>query len=106
MHRFIHQTDTARIAPAGVPANQPEKPLMLFDHLKESAGPEQRHRVWSKLRILVAAIGTLGAATGIAIAVFGLVQFDNHKVIAGVVLIVVSTVIYVSILARDRNRVD
>lgn len=79
---------------------------MVFDHLKEGAGPERRHRVWSKLRILVAAIGTLGSATGIAIAVFGLVQFNNTKVITGVVVIIVSTVIYISILARDRNRVD
>jgi cysteine synthase len=79
---------------------------MIFDRLREGAGPERRHRVWSKLRILVAAIGTLGSATGIAIAVFGLVQFDNRMVITGVVVIIVSTTVYVSILVRDRNRVD
>ncbi|WP_042338694.1 DUF2964 family protein [Paraburkholderia ferrariae] len=79
---------------------------MIFDRLREGAGPERRHRVWSKLRILVAAIGTLGSATGIAIAVFGLVQFDNRMVITGVAVIIVSTTVYVSILVRDRNRVD
>jgi hypothetical protein len=79
---------------------------MIFDHLREGAGPERRHRVWSKLRILVAAIGTLGSAAGIGIAVFGLVQFDNNKVIAGVLVIIVCTSVYVTILVRDRNRVD
>jgi negative regulator of sigma E activity len=79
---------------------------MIFDHLREGAGPERRHRVWSKLRILVAAMGTLGSAAGIAIAVFGLVQFDNNKVIAGVLVIIVCTSVYVTILVRDRNRVD
>ncbi|MBN3813254.1 DUF2964 family protein [Paraburkholderia sp. Ac-20347] len=78
----------------------------MFDRLREGAGPERRHRVWSKLRILVAAIGTLGSATGIAIAVLGLVQFNNQKVMIGVGVIIVSTAVYVSILARDRNRVD
>ena len=79
---------------------------MVFDRLRAGAGPERRHRVWSKLRILVAAIGTLGSATGIAIAVIGLVEFNHRKVVAGVAVIIVSTVVYVSILARDRNRVD
>jgi cysteine synthase len=79
---------------------------MIFDHLREGAGPERRHRVWSKLRILVAAIGTLGSAAGIGIAVFGLVQFDNNKVIAGVLVIIVCTSVYVTILVRDRNRID
>ncbi|CAM2150290.1 MAG: DUF2964 family protein [Paraburkholderia tropica] len=78
----------------------------MFDRLREGAGPERRHRVWSKLRIFVAAIGTLGSATGIAIAVLGLVQFNNQKVMIGVGVIIVSTAVYVSILARDRNRVD
>ncbi|WP_321969034.1 hypothetical protein [Paraburkholderia tropica] len=78
----------------------------MFDRLREGAGPERRHHVWSKLRIFVAAIGTLGSATGIAIAVLGLVQFNNQKVMIGVGVIIVSTAVYVSILARDRNRVD
>jgi len=82
---------------------------MFFDRLHrfmEGAGPERRHRVWSKLRILVAAIGTLGSATGIAIAVLGLIQFDKQKVIAGVIVIIVCTAVYVSILVRDHDRVD
>ncbi|CAG9230587.1 conserved hypothetical protein [Paraburkholderia tropica] len=79
---------------------------MIFDRLRAGAGPERRHRVWSKLRIFVAAIGTLGSATGIAIAVLGLVQFNNQKVMVGVAVIIVSTAVYVTILARDRNRVD
>ncbi|HKT99281.1 MAG TPA: hypothetical protein VJS30_22570 [Paraburkholderia sp.] len=79
---------------------------MIFDRLREGAGPERRHRVWSKLRIFVAALGTLGSATGIAIAVTGLVEFNHVKVIAGVAVILVCTAVYVSILVRDRNRVD
>ncbi|SDE05064.1 hypothetical protein [Paraburkholderia lycopersici] len=81
----------------------------MFDRLHqfmEGAGPERRHRVWSKVRIFVAAMGTLGSAAGIAIAVIGLINFDHQKVIAGVVIIVVCTAIYISILVRDRNRVD
>lgn len=79
---------------------------MIFDCLREGAGPERRHRVWSKVRIFVAALGTLGSATGIAIAVTGLVEFNHTKVIAGVAVILVCTAVYVSILVRDRNRVD
>jgi len=43
----------------------------MFDRLHrfiEGAGPERRHRVWSKMRIFVAAMGTLGSAAGIAVA--------------------------------------
>ncbi|MCG5074162.1 hypothetical protein [Paraburkholderia tagetis] len=79
---------------------------MSFDHLREGAGPERRHRIWSKLRMWVAALGTLGSAAGIAIAVTGLVEFNHTKVIAGVAVILVCTAVYVSILVRDRNRVD
>jgi hypothetical protein len=82
---------------------------MFFDRLHrfiEGAGPERRHRVWSKMRIFVAAMGTLGSAAGIAIAVIGLLNFDNRKVITGVAVIIVCTVIYVSILVRDKNRSD
>ncbi|WP_395063758.1 hypothetical protein [Paraburkholderia silvatlantica] len=81
----------------------------MFDRLHrfmEGAGPERRHRVWSKVRIFVAAMGTLGSAAGIAIAVVGLINFDHQKVIAGVAVIVVCTAVYVSILVRDRNRAD
>lgn len=79
---------------------------MIFDRFRAGAGPERRHRVWSKLRIFVAALGTLGSATGIAIAVTGLVEFNHTKVITGVAVILVCTAVYVSILVRDRNRVD
>lgn len=82
---------------------------MFFDRLHrfmEGAGPERRRRVWSKMRIFVAAMGTLGSAAGIAIAVLGLIQFDHQKVIAGVAVIIVCTAIYVSILVRDRDRTD
>jgi type IV secretory pathway TrbD component len=79
---------------------------MNSDRLRQGSAAERRHRAWSQLRILVAAIGTLASATGIAIAVFGLVQFNNTKVIVGVAMIVVSTAVYVTILVRDRDRVD
>jgi negative regulator of sigma E activity len=79
---------------------------MTFDRLRQGSAAEQRHRTWSKLRILVAALGTLSAAAGIAVVVYGLVQFNNTKVITGVAMIVISTIIYVTILARDRDRID
>jgi len=79
---------------------------MIFDQLRQGSGAEERRRTWGKLRILVAAIGTLGAAAGIAVVVYGLVQFDQTKVITGVAMIVISTIVYVTILARDRERID
>jgi hypothetical protein len=82
---------------------------MSFDRLHrfiEGAGPERRHRVWSKVRIFVAAMGTLGSAAGIAIAVIGLLNFNNRMVMAGVAVILICTLIYVTILVRDRNRAD
>lgn len=79
---------------------------MNIDRSRQGSAAERRHRAWSKLRILVAAIGTLASATGIAVAVFGLVQFNDTKVITGVAMIVLSTVVYVTILVRDRDRVD
>ncbi len=79
---------------------------MNFEELKQGAGPERRRRIWNKVRIFVAAMGTLAAAAGIALAVIGLINFDHQQVIAGVAIIIVSTAIYVSILVRDRDRPD
>ncbi len=79
---------------------------MTFDRLRQDTGAERRHRMWSQLRIFIAAMGTLCSAAGIAIAVYGLVQFNKTKVITGVAMIVVSTIVYVTILVRDRDRVD
>lgn len=79
---------------------------MIIDRLTHGHPVEQCRRTWGKLRILVAAMGTLGAAAGIAVVVYGLVQFDETKVITGVAMIVISTIIYVTILAHDRDRIE
>jgi hypothetical protein len=47
---------------------------------------------------LLAAIGTLASVTGIAVAIDGGLEFNRTKVFVGVGIIVVSTIVYVSML--------
>jgi hypothetical protein len=50
--------------------------------------------------VLLAAIGTLAAVVGIGIAVNGLLEFNEKKVIVGACVIVFSTVMYIVMLSR------
>ncbi|TAL96959.1 MAG: DUF2964 family protein [Paraburkholderia sp.] len=72
---------------------------MKLSRWREGAGPERRKLVWTKLRVLLAAIGTLTAVAGIAVCVNGLLEFNKVKVAAGVAIIVVSTVLYIVMLS-------
>jgi|GEM_PF-2252207 len=66
-----------------------------------SAGPE-RQGFWRRIRIPVAAAAALISVVGIMVAVFGLTQFNQRETVTGVIIIAVSTAIYITILARDR----
>jgi predicted transcriptional regulator len=73
---------------------------MKLRHWKSAAGLDERMQVRNKLRVLVAAIGTLAAVFGIGIAVNGLIEFNSSKVIVGACVIAVSTVTYIVMLTR------
>jgi hypothetical protein len=57
-----------------------------------------------KVRVGLAAVGTLSAVAGIAMAINGGINFDRVKVLVGVGIIVVSTILYVSMLYISRNQ--
>ena len=52
----------------------------------------------SKVHVVLAAIGTLSAVLGIGVAIYGGLEFNRAKVFVGVGIIVVSTILYVSML--------
>ncbi|ANB72601.1 hypothetical protein [Paraburkholderia phytofirmans] len=70
------------------------------DQVEASENPEET--TGNKVCVLLAAIGTLMAVFGIAICVFGLVEFNHTKVMAGVCVIVVSTITYILMLTTAR----
>ncbi len=51
-----------------------------------------------KVHVVLAAIGTLSAVLGIGVAIDGGLEFNRVKVFVGVGIIVVSTILYVSML--------
>lgn len=68
---------------------------------KSSARSERsarRRLFFSKVHIALAAIGTLSAVFGIGIAINGGLEFNQTKVFVGVGIIVVSTILYISML--------
>ena len=73
---------------------------MKPDQLEAPANPEET--TGSKVCVVLAAIGTLMAVFGIAICVFGLVEFNNTKVLIGVGVIIVSTITYILMLTATR----
>jgi predicted membrane-bound dolichyl-phosphate-mannose-protein mannosyltransferase len=58
----------------------------------------RRRLLLSKIHVGLAAIGTLSAVLGIGIAIYGGLEFNRTKVFVGVGVIVVSTILYVSML--------
>jgi hypothetical protein len=56
----------------------------------------------SDLRIFIAAVGTLTAVFGMAVAIYGGLEFNRTKVVVGVGITVVSTAIYVWMIFRAR----
>ncbi|MFL9869090.1 hypothetical protein PQR67_33395 [Paraburkholderia fungorum] len=70
------------------------EPLEANENPQETTG--------SKVCVALAAIGTLTAVFGIAICVFGLVEFNQTKVLIGAGVIVVSTIAYILMLTSAR----
>jgi hypothetical protein len=71
---------------------------MKLNEWRESASPERRSLIRSKVHVLLAAIGTLSSVVGIGVAINGGLEFNRTKVFVGVGIIVVSTIVYVSML--------
>ncbi|MBB5464278.1 hypothetical protein HDG32_000371 [Paraburkholderia sp. CI2] len=63
-----------------------------------TAESERKRLVRSKIHVGFAALGTLSSVFGIGIAIIGGINFDQTKVLVGVGIIVVSTILYVSML--------
>ncbi|SAK53182.1 hypothetical protein [Caballeronia ptereochthonis] len=62
------------------------------------AGRRRRRLFLSKAHVGLAAAGTLAACVGIGIAINGGLEFNRTKVLVGVGIIAVSTVLYISML--------
>lgn len=71
---------------------------MKLDQLKEGAGPQRRKLISSKAHVVLATIGTLTSVLGIGMAINGGLEFNRTKVLIGVGITIVSTIIYVSML--------
>src|ERR1700761_1082331 len=65
---------------------------------KEGTSPERRKLIRSKVHVLLATIGTLTSVVGICVAINGGLEFNRAKVLTGVGITVVSTIIYISML--------
>ncbi|PQV49193.1 DUF2964 family protein [Paraburkholderia bryophila] len=76
---------------------------MEHHSLKDRFPPERRKLIRSKVHVLLAAIGTLSAVVGIAVAINGGLEFNRVKVLVGVAIIVVSTILYISMLFVSAN---
>ncbi|NML32927.1 DUF2964 family protein [Paraburkholderia antibiotica] len=59
---------------------------------------ERRKLIRSKIHVGLAAFGTLSAVAGIGVVINGGLYFDRTKVMIGVGIIVVSTILYISML--------
>lgn len=64
---------------------------------------ERRRVMRGKVRIGLAAFGTLSAVAGIGVVINGGLYFNTTKVLIGVGIIVVSTVLYVSMLFLSKD---
>lgn len=58
----------------------------------------RRKLIRSKVHLGLAAFGTLAAVAGIGVVINGGLEFNRTKVLVGVGIIIVSTVLYVSML--------
>jgi hypothetical protein len=74
------------------------------EHEMEQGQPEatdasmRRKLIRSKVHLGLAAFGTLAAVAGIGVVINGGLEFNRTKVLVGVGIIIVSTVLYVSML--------
>jgi hypothetical protein len=76
-----------------------------MDQKRVRSADEEEHRrvVRGKVRIGLAAFGTLAAVAGIGVVISGGLYFNTTKVLVGVGIIIVSTILYVSMLFLSRN---
>jgi hypothetical protein len=71
----------------------------MADEESESTDDQARRKlIRSKVHIGLAAFGTLAAVAGIGVVINGGLEFNRTKVMVGVGIIVVSTILYVSML--------
>ncbi|MGF6959769.1 uncharacterized protein YqhQ [Paraburkholderia youngii] len=75
-----------------------EEREMEQSETETTAESERKRLVRSKIHVGLAAVGTLSSVFGIGIAIIGGINFDRTKVLVGVGIIVVSTILYVSML--------
>ncbi|MFM0737378.1 DUF2964 family protein [Paraburkholderia xenovorans] len=66
--------------------------------LRKNIDPERRKLIRSKVHVLLATIGTLSSVAGIGVVINGGLEFNRTKVFVGIGIIVVSTIVYVSML--------
>jgi hypothetical protein len=66
--------------------------------VKSTDASARRKLLRSKVHLGLAAFGTLAAVVGIGVVIKGGLYFDRTKVLVGVGIIIVSTVLYVSML--------
>lgn len=71
---------------------------MKLDQSQEGASPERRKLIRSKIHVLLATIGTLTSVVGIGVAIIGGLNFDRTKVLVGIGITIVSTIVYISML--------
>jgi ABC-type proline/glycine betaine transport system permease subunit len=71
---------------------------MADDQSKSNGDSARKKLTSSKVHIGLAAFGTLSAVAGIGVVINGGLEFNNTKVLIGVGIIVVSTILYVSML--------
>jgi hypothetical protein len=72
------------------------------EHESDSTDASTRGKLLrSKIHVGLAAFGTLAAVAGIAVAINGGLEFNRTKVLVGVGIIVVSTILYISMLFID-----
>jgi len=64
---------------------------------------ERRKLISSKIHVGLAAFGTLSAIAGIGVTILGGINFDRTRVLVGVGIIVVSTILYISMLFVDAD---
>ncbi|SMG61493.1 hypothetical protein [Paraburkholderia susongensis] len=76
---------------------------MEQDESESNGEAERKKLISSKIHVGLAAFGTLAAVAGIGIAIYGGINFDQTRVLLGVGIIVVSTILYISMLFIEAN---
>jgi hypothetical protein len=81
-----------------VGAFRAEEHEMADEQSKSTDDSARRKLIRSKVHVGLAAFGTLASVAGIGVVINGGLEFNRTKVLVGVGIIVVSTILYVSML--------